>query len=1063
MNDKISKLILRLNELSDKQNEENVRVYTSYIIEEILSSIGLKNDQMHEYTFINGSRADSMYQNIIIEYKRYNAFRHKRNVTEAVNGRKSKADSGLKNYLIQKANESQLEGIAYNKYLSNFVGVGFDGATFIFCRYKLVEDNNLEFETIIESNLDHGFKKLTMYLRSLHKEVITHESLTKHFGSASDITRKAILGLYNELDKADSNRVLTLYQEWNRIFGDIYGDVETENTAFKNELFKKYGLSNQLDVRKTLFVLQTYYNIVLKALVINLLKTIENPYFDMKNVGQNKQSIIETFEGKSLFSKKINNFFEVYYFEWFMYQDGVDFDFLIDVFSTMNELEATQSILKPEMVHDVLKEFYENLIPKKLRHLLGEYYTPGWFVDFTLEKVGYSGGLNEKLLDPTCGSGSFLTHAIKQVKENNSDIAEEELIKQITNNIVGYDINPIAVISAKTNYLLAMGDISNVTGSINIPIYMCDSTLVPTVYAKQQRQTHSINVETIAGKFELPVLENREQMDIFLNLLSKNIRFENKINQFIKELNNSQIFLENVSEEVVIKFYTRIEELHRAGKNGYWPTILKNSFAPLFEMNSFDFVVGNPPWVSWKNMSDTYRQRTLDIWLSYGIFEKSAYDKITTHDDFAMAVTYVSIDHYLSDKGKLAFILPQQFLKSAKGGEGFRKFKLTSDEQDINLSVESVYDFLKVNPFKESASNRASLLIFKRSCEMIYPMHNYIEMSINEEYKLKATAYYSDVKKMLIEDKKSAIPVNDNIKSPWLTFDKKNLLRVRSVLGQSAYRGRKGIEVAGAKGIYLLDILNASDNTYIIENLLERSRLKEVLDMGVHRGEVEKELIFPLLSGRNISKWGINSNTYIVVPHDIEGKSIYTGMNEEMLYQNYPLTFEWLDYFKDVLLRTRIRNGKFYNPKTQPYYRLDNIGPYIHAPFYVVWREQSKNMMSCVTGNMTNEFLNNKKILVDSKVLFCPLESEDEAYYLAGMLNSDIVNDIVTSYTIDIQKGIDILKNIAIPEYKETNELHIELKELSKLAHNNFVEGLNNEVVEKKVNKVVKEIFKLKD
>ncbi len=1063
MNNKIDQLILGLNELNGKKSEENVRVYTSRIIEEILKSIGLENDQIHEYTFINGSRADSMYQNIIIEYKKYNAFKHKRNITEAINGRKSKSESGLKNYLIQKANESHLQGKEYNEYLSNFVGVGFDGVTFIFCRYKLIENEELKFEILIERDINHGFKKLTMYLRSLHKEVITQESLTKHFGSKSNITRKAISSLYNELDTADSNRVLTLYQEWNRIFGDIYGDVETENTSFKDELFQKYGLSNQLDVRKTLFVLQTYYNIVLKALVINLLKTLENPYFDIKNMGETKQSIIEIFEGKSLFSQKVNNFFEVYYFEWFMYQDNVDFSFLIDIFSTMNELEATQSILKPEMVHDVLKGFYENLIPKKLRHLLGEYYTPGWFVDFTLEKVGYSGDLEEKLLDPTCGSGSFLTHAIKLVKENNQLIDDDVLIRKITSNIVGYDINPIAVISAKTNYLLAMGDISNVTGAINIPIYMCDSTLVPTVYAKQQRQTHSIKVKTIAGEFELPVLDNREQMDQFLNLLSKNIRYENSVSQFINDLNKHNIFLESVSKDVIKKFYIKIEDLHRAGKNGYWATILKNSFAPLFEMNSFDYVVGNPPWVSWKNMSDTYRTRTLDIWLSYGIFEKSAYDKITTHDDFAMAVTYVSIDHYLSEKGKLAFILPQQFLKSSKGGEGFRKFKITSDGQDINLSVEAVYDFLKINPFKESASNRASLLIFKRSIEMKYPMHNYIEMELQKGCKLNATSYYSDVKNMLIENKKSAIPVNENLKSPWLTFEKKNLLRVRSVLGQSGYRGRKGIEVAGAKGIYLLDIIGSTQNGYIIENLLERSRLKEVKDMGVHRGEVEKNLIFPLLSGRNISKWGINSNTYIVVPHDIEGKSIYTGMKEEKLYEYYPLTYEWLNYFKDVLLTTRIRNGKFYNPKTQPYYRLDNIGPYIHSPFYVVWREQSKNMISCVTGNMTNEFMDNKKILVDSKVLFCPLESESEAYYLSGMLNSDTVNDIVTSYTIDIQKGIDILKNIAIPKYNQKNQSHYELSKLSKLAHDNFNNKQDNSEVEEEINKIVKSIFKLKE
>ena len=63
-------------------------------------------------------------------------------------------------------------------------------------------------------------------------------------------------------------------------------------------------------------------------------------------------------------------------------------------------------------------------------------------------------------------------------------------------------------------------------------------------------------------------------------------------------------------------------------------------------------------------MSDTYRKRTLDIWLSYGIFEKSAYDKITSHDDFAMAVVYVSMDHYVKEQGKAGFVLPQTFVKS---------------------------------------------------------------------------------------------------------------------------------------------------------------------------------------------------------------------------------------------------------------------------------------------------------------------------------------------------------------------------------------------------------------
>ena len=53
----------------------------------------------------------------------------------------------------------------------------------------------------------------------------------------------------------------------------------------------------------------------------------------------------------------------------------------------------------------------------------------------------------------------------------------------------------------------------------------------------------------------------------------------------------------------------------------------------------FDYVVGNPPWIAWKSMSKDYRDGTVDVWKSYGIFEKNAYDKKTTHDDFGMIVS----------------------------------------------------------------------------------------------------------------------------------------------------------------------------------------------------------------------------------------------------------------------------------------------------------------------------------------------------------------------------------------------------------------------------------------
>ena len=68
-----------------------------------------------------------------------------------------------------------------------------------------------------------------------------------------------------------------------------------------------------------------------------------------------------------------------------------------------------------------------------------------------------------------------------------SEQSYNELVSHIINNFVGFDINPIAVIQAKGNYILSLGDITQLRQPISIPIYMCDSVLVPTIHAKQKR------------------------------------------------------------------------------------------------------------------------------------------------------------------------------------------------------------------------------------------------------------------------------------------------------------------------------------------------------------------------------------------------------------------------------------------------------------------------------------------------------------------------------------------------------------------------------------------------
>ena len=159
----------------------------------------------------------------------------------------------------------------------------------------------------------------------------------------------------------------------------------------------------------------------------------------------------------------------------------------------MAEYEPATATLAPEATRDLLKKLYQDLVPQELRHDLGEYYTPDWLAELLLNEVGYTGNPDDRLLDPACSSGTFLVLAIHRILDYAQDSmacrarGERELVSQILENLVGFDLNPLAVIAARTNYLLALGPLARHLTGKDIPIYLCDSILTPQTQWYQQR------------------------------------------------------------------------------------------------------------------------------------------------------------------------------------------------------------------------------------------------------------------------------------------------------------------------------------------------------------------------------------------------------------------------------------------------------------------------------------------------------------------------------------------------------------------------------------------------
>jgi len=117
---------------------------------------------------------------------------------------------------------------------------------------------------------------------------------------------------------------------------------------------------------------------------------------------------------------------------------------------------------------DIIGRVYEELIPDVERHGLGQYYTPPPIVELITEMCIKSP--KDKVLDPACGSGSFLVkayHKLKDLKKKENPFAEDpKLHEEILNQLFGIDINQFPAQLSSIN--LAVRNLKVASRNINL-------------------------------------------------------------------------------------------------------------------------------------------------------------------------------------------------------------------------------------------------------------------------------------------------------------------------------------------------------------------------------------------------------------------------------------------------------------------------------------------------------------------------------------------------------------------------------------------------------------------
>ncbi len=287
--------------------------------------------------------------------------------------------------------------------------------------------------------------------------------------NANKVSKGMIQKIYNILrnPSLETEEIIT---EWKNDFRYIYGDVNSNlssNSKLNIEkLFDDYGINdidmNAANTQMLFFAVQTYFSLLIKVLMKQIIAEDETcSYGDMVLCHYMKKH-------------GIDNYCKEDWYCWPIFElcNGMD-SVLVELDGFVSEYKTVLSV--GEFVtnnnYDFIKQMYEAIIPKELRHALGEYYTPDWLAEKTLYDALelYNSSIADiSIIDPTCGSGTFLFKTIIEKKKITNNLSD------ILNTVKGIDINPLAILTAKTNYLLAIMELLDEHTCISIPIYNAD-------------------------------------------------------------------------------------------------------------------------------------------------------------------------------------------------------------------------------------------------------------------------------------------------------------------------------------------------------------------------------------------------------------------------------------------------------------------------------------------------------------------------------------------------------------------------------------------------------------
>jgi hypothetical protein len=667
-----------------------------------------------------------------------------------------------------------------------------------------------------------------------------------------------------------------------------------------------------------------------------------------------------------------------------------------------------------EVESDVLKILYEALIDATERHGLGEYYTPDWLAAKVVRHA-VDRPLEQRVLDPSCGSGTFVFHAVRRFLEEAEDagLDARERAAEACKFVAGVDIHPVAVIIARVTFLLALAPVLDKRSSgFSVPVYMGDSMQLSIKQDMIERELIIQVPPPKAGQGNREQLSFPETFCRDPGLFDKAIeamrqgslgsRSRDQVEaQITRE--TEQHYKRDITKEEALAIkdlgatYETFHKLRLEGRDTIWSYVARNLSRPLALASGggwANVLVGNPPWVAYRHMSADLQKRFKEMAKGERVHVGG---KFATQNDLCALFTVRASHLYLRASGRLALVLPLavmtrgQFEKFRSGR--FSSYNIAWDEAwTMDDSVTPLF------PVPSCAVFGRKRAIGKAMPDKVRAYSGWLPMR-------DATETVADARLKVTEG--AAAPA------------------VGEFEGGSEYREafKNGAFLSPTMLCYVARVtsgrLGSNPSAPLVtsrRSSLEKEPWRSLAPM---EHAVEVDFIRPIFKGESILPYRTLEPSEGVIPVLQDG----TALNAKAAYaRGLSELGAWMEACERVWIENRSDSS------TGDLLAQFNYFGKLSAQFpisrrRIVYAKAGSILASCIVRD--------SRAIIDTSLYWMSAETEHEASFLSCILNSEVTRSRVEKFQARGQFGArhfdKVIWNLPIPRFDSKNPLHLAL------------------------------------